>query len=82
MHEKTPIEKAADAVGGASRLASLLGVSAQAVSNWKSSTVPIERCVAIEQVTKGVVTRRDLRPADWLAIWPELERRTTPRAKA
>jgi DNA-binding transcriptional regulator YdaS (Cro superfamily) len=38
-----------------------------------------EYCVAIEQATEGAVTRRDLRPDDWLAIWPELERRTTPR---
>ena len=29
-------------------------------------------CVRIEQVTGGKVTRRDLRPDDWAAIWPEL----------
>jgi len=34
--------------------------------------VPVERCVAIERATKGAVTRRDLRPNDWLQIWPEL----------
>jgi hypothetical protein len=28
--------------------------------------------VPIEQATAGQVTRRDLRPADWGAIWPEL----------
>ena len=30
----------------------------------------------IEQATKGAVTRQDLRPDDWKAIWPEL---TKPR---
>jgi DNA-binding transcriptional regulator YdaS (Cro superfamily) len=29
-------------------------------------------CVAIEQQTSGVVTRKALRPDDWEAIWPEL----------
>ena len=29
-------------------------------------------CVAIEQATKGAVTRQDLRPEDWRRIWPEL----------
>lgn len=29
-------------------------------------------CVAIEVVTSGAVTRRDLRPDDWARIWPEL----------
>lgn len=29
-------------------------------------------CVAIEQATDGAVTRQDLRPDDWRAIWPEL----------
>lgn len=73
MTQKKPIEKAADILGGAVNLAALLGVSAQVVSNWKQrDAVPIERCVAIEQATGGQVTRRDLRPDDWQAIWPEL----------
>lgn len=29
-------------------------------------------CVAIERASGGMLTRRDLRPADWIAIWPEL----------
>lgn len=29
-------------------------------------------CVAIEQQTGGKVTRKDLRPDDWLLLWPEL----------
>lgn len=31
-----------------------------------------EMAVAIERETKGVVTRKDLRPDDWHLIWPEL----------
>ena len=29
-------------------------------------------CVGIEQASEGVFTRRDLRPDDWMLIWPEL----------
>ena len=36
-------------------------------------------CVAIEKATKGLVTRQELRPDDWEAIWPELRKR---KAKA
>lgn len=30
--------------------------------------------VRIERESEGEVTRRDLRPDDWMEIWPELER--------
>lgn len=39
-------------------------------------------CVAIEQATNGAVTRRDLRPDDWQAIWPELVASPEPKAEA
>jgi DNA-binding transcriptional regulator YdaS (Cro superfamily) len=81
MIEKSPIERASEAVGGASKLAALLGVSLQALGNWKERGVPIERCVAIEQATEGVITRRDLR-ADWQSIWPELADSKRKPAKA
>jgi len=29
-------------------------------------------CVQIERLTGGQLSRRDLRPEDWHAIWPEL----------
>lgn len=32
-----------------------------------------ELCVSIERATAGVITRRDLRPDDWIRIWPELQ---------
>lgn len=31
-----------------------------------------EACVLAERVTSGALSRRDLRPSDWWAIWPEL----------
>lgn len=39
-----------------------------------------ERCVQIEKLTKGAVTRRDLRPHDYAQIWPELARKTKQAA--
>ena len=30
------------------------------------------RCVVIEQMSHGIVSRKDLRPDDWKLIWPEL----------
>jgi DNA-binding transcriptional regulator YdaS (Cro superfamily) len=81
MAPKHPIELAAFAVGGAAKLAGLIGVSAQAIGHWKERGVPIERCVAIEQATGGVVTRRELRPNDWQSIWPELMPAAEPSQK-
>lgn len=49
-----------------------LGVTQGAVAQWIGKPAPIERCVAIERATGGKVTRKDLRPADWQHIWPEL----------
>lgn len=67
--------------GRSLRLANTLGVTPPVVSDWCTGKkqVPVERCVAIERATEGAVTRRDLRPDDWQAIWPEL---AEPRAPA
>lgn len=80
MSEKTPIELAADAVGGAARLAEMLGVTVQVVGNWKARGVPVDRCFAIEQATQGAIDRRALRPKDWRNIWPEMARKTAKAA--
>ena len=60
--------------GAISNLAKQIGAHVPDVSRWVTGErpVPIERCVAIERATGGVVTRRDLRPDDWQDIWPEL----------
>lgn len=64
--------------GGPSKLAEELGVSMSFLSQMAAGTSSISpaRCVVIENVTNGAVTRRDLRPADFHLIWPELDRRT------
>ena len=70
MDQKCPVDMASDAVGGAAKLAALVGVSPQAISNWKERGIPIDRCVAVERLTG--VSRRVLRPTDWEDFWPEL----------
>lgn len=55
------------------RLAQRLGVTQGAISQWLKGTrpIPINRCVEIERITGGLVTRQELR-TDWANIWPEL----------
>lgn len=50
------------------------GIVGVLLSQWRNNVraVPIEKCLLIEKATKGMVTRRDLRPDDWMEIWPEL----------
>lgn len=74
MQPESTMKRAADAVGGQAALASICGVTSQAVSQWVRGIrpIPVERCAVIERATNGVVTRRDLRPDDWHLIWPEL----------
>lgn len=63
---------AAREAGGRAKLAADLGVTVQAVGNWKLRGIPIEHCAGIESATGGKITRRHLRPDDWQKIWPEL----------
>ncbi len=55
-------------------LAGKLLITPVLISQWanESRPVPPERCVEIEIATDGVVSRRDLRPNDWMRLWPEL----------
>jgi len=68
------IEKACALMGGQAALARSLKVTTPAVNQWISGIrpVPIMQCVAIEKITDGAVTRKELRPDDWMDIWPEL----------
>jgi DNA-binding transcriptional regulator YdaS (Cro superfamily) len=63
--------------GRAAALAAALGVSPSYLSQMATGKAPIsaERCVEIEQKTRGAVPRQHLKPDDWQRIWPELERR-------
>ncbi len=60
--------------GGKTKLAAAIGAHASDVSDWVSGSrsVPAHRCPEIERATSGAVTRRDLRPRDWMKFWPEL----------
>ena len=55
--------------------AEALGVTQGLISQWArgKAAPPPNRCVAIERMTGGEVTRQELRPDDWKDIWPELE---------
>lgn len=65
------VNRAIKAAGGLYKLAALLGVSPQAVVNWRSRGVPLNKCAQVEAVTGGAVTRTELRH-DAHLIWPEL----------
>lgn len=54
----TPLDKAKKATGKSKELARLIGVTPQAVSQWK--VVPTNRVIAVEEVTG--ISRYDLRP--------------------
>ncbi|WP_081262281.1 transcriptional regulator [Ralstonia solanacearum] len=60
--------------GAVLALAKAIGANAPDVSSWSSGrrSAPIIHCVAIERITDGAVTRKELRPDDWYLIWPEL----------
>lgn len=67
------LKNAIDQKGGLSQSARELGVSRQQLFNWIAGRqVPVKFCSAVEQ--KFGVSRKVLRPNDWQAIWPELEK--------
>lgn len=72
-----PIRTACEMFGGVRGFAKAINIAPSAVTNWaiKKNPVPIIRCVEIEELTGGMVTRKQLRPDDWHLIWPELRGR-------
>lgn len=54
------VSRAAGEVGGVTKLAEILGIKRPALYQWKR--VPAERVAAIEEATRGKVSRHDLRP--------------------
>ncbi|WP_024873117.1 transcriptional regulator [Tolumonas lignilytica] len=59
--DKTPLEKAINSAGSQVLLAEMLGVTPQAVQQWKKSNkVPAERVISVERITG--VSRHDIRP--------------------
>ena len=61
------IQRAVREFGSQANLAELLGVKPSMVSWWATGNkrVSAERAVQIEAVTKGLVTRKELRPDLW-----------------
>jgi DNA-binding transcriptional regulator YdaS (Cro superfamily) len=58
MRKPTPLDRAKDAVGGAVGLSKLIGITSQAISQWKR--VPADRIVDVERATG--IPREELRP--------------------
>lgn len=78
MQEQTRQDAAARVVaefGGHGGVAKVLGYTDRRnVWPWTSGQrdFPPEHCVTIEMKSDGRITRQELRPQDWQAIWPEL----------
>lgn len=67
-----------DALGGTFAVAALLGIKPPSVSRWRGGrsvfAIPDDKLIRLAPIAeaKGIASRRDLRPDDWLQIWPEL----------
>lgn len=65
MHDVSALERAITVCGGKrSTLARRLNVSSQSIELWlhEKNAISAERAMRIEYVTKGEVTRQELRP--------------------
>ena len=61
MQNKTPLEQAITIAGNQVILAEKIGVTPQAVQQWKKNNkVPAERVISVERLTG--VSRHDIRP--------------------
>jgi len=90
--EQEALQEAIEIVGSASALASGLGLTKGAISQWKDDgrQVPAEHCPGIEKLTHGAVPCERLRPdIDWgylrrsqLAAIPKSSRSSDKEAEA
>jgi DNA-binding transcriptional regulator YdaS (Cro superfamily) len=62
--DQEALKKAIEIAGGMQPLAKKIGVSYQAILNWKSERTKMNpiRCVKIEEATEGIVKRSDILP--------------------
>ena len=60
MPSKHPLDIAAHAIGGYSKLAEALQISRQAVAKWRHRQIPAERVREVERISG--VSRQILRP--------------------
>ena len=74
MKKLNAMKRACEIVGSQQEMARILKVSPAAVSYWCNGldSVPAGRCLAIEQATDKQVTRKDLRPKDYMNFWDDL----------
>ena len=56
------LERASMIMGSQAALARAIGVHRASISAWKLRGIPPHRCVQIERVTLGLVSREQLRP--------------------
>jgi len=67
-----------DALGGTGAVATLLGIKSPSVSAWRDGRcvlrIPSDKLIRLAPLaeSRGVATRKELRPNDWQEIWPEL----------
>lgn len=75
MGRMTPIEQAIDHFRTQQALAEAMGIRQSTISEWKKGErpIPVARCVQIERLTDGKVSRKSLRPNDWHLVWPDPE---------
>lgn len=64
--------------GGIKKVAQHFGITPWAVSKWSFEGVPIDRCLELEELTKGAVTCEELNPA---AKWYVITNRKKTRNK-
>ena len=75
----TELRAAIDEAGGLTVVSRrMINVSPQALLNWVSRGVPIDKGAELESALNGIMTRREMFPDDWHRVWPEL---TAKRAK-
>lgn len=55
-------EKIVYICGSQNALANKLGITRGAVTSWKKTGIPAERCIQIEKMTGGKITRQEMRP--------------------
>lgn len=75
MQKTNPnIKKAIDLLGGVVATKNALNLETyQTVQQWvKANSIPAKYCRTIEDLLSGEVTRKQLRPNDWIVYWPEL----------
>lgn len=67
------LDRACEAVGGPTKLAALIGVSKQSVTNWRTRGVPAEHVPDIERATGGAVRAEEILPT---VNWGVLRQKT------